>query len=244
MAEQPDRIQVTAEELRDEMITIMADLVMERDALKFGKFLLRANKSSPYQIDVGAMCRGRDTFTIGRAYALAINHNFGPDLKTLVGVPGRGIAMATVASFYYAHMYNYDCAWSFPNLAAAKPDEPIPFCGAPLDEESAVVIVDDILSDGTAIRDTIEMVKKTGAKIMGVCCLIDRRDRTKSNRLASTDIERETGVPVVSCCTVADLVRKMPSSYLSDEKRELVIKHVTVETGPPLLPPFNKLTNL
>lgn len=246
MAESPDKLQVSNEEQRDETITALAELVMKRDALKFGKFQVRANKTSPYQIDVGAMCYGKDTFAVGRAFAITLGQNFGSDVDVCFGVPGKGAVMAALAAFYYGHLYNFEAQWAFPQTLVPKPVEDVVVHGASLSDRR-IVIIDDVLGDGAHLRDMVQLARDTGADVLGICVLIDRRERTKSNRLATTDIERDTGIPVLACCTVADLVKKMPESYLPAEKRELVIKHATVEGGlivPPLLPPFNKLTGL
>ncbi len=232
MADLPELDAPSPSHDRDEVVTMLADLIMAREALRFGRFSIRANKSSPYTIDVGAMCSGRDTFAIGRALAATIEDAFGEQIEVLVGAPGLGAVLASQGAFYYSHVSNYNACWAF---AQYSQKGELSFAGAALREGARVAIVEDLLISGDTTREMIRRLKELGCDVVGACSLIDRRERTKSNRIAANDIERDTGVRVVCCATVADLVKKMPASFLPDDRREQITKHVTIEGG--LLPP-------
>lgn len=232
MVDLPDLDVSGAGQGRDEVVTMLADLVMNRDALRFGKFQLRANKFSPYTIDTHLLCRGRDTFTISNAIAKTVQEAFSEGVEILVGAPGIGGVLAAMGAFYYGHIANFNVEWCLAQLGSKGE---MVLAGAPIREGARVCIVDDMLVGGEQIRELIALLKEQGCVVVGAVALLDRRERTKSNRVAANDIERDTGVKVVSCATVPELVKKMPVGFLPDDKRELITKHVTIEGGP--LPP-------
>lgn len=205
---------------RDEGVARLADLVMAHGALRFGRFPMRAGKVSPYQLDLGALCFGRDGFDLGRVIAKTLEHYFDEGVEVIYAATPRAVALAALSTLYYGHIANLNVEWAFA-------DE-----GAILTEGRKVLVLDDVLTNGDPVRAAIAAVQAKGATVLGATVLVDRRERTKSNRIAANEIERETGVKVVSCATIAELVKKMPTSYLPDDKRELIVKHVTIEGGP------------
>ncbi len=214
-----------SQEYRDEVIFELSELLLRSGALQFGRFPGPLGKTSPYLLDSSLLSRGVDQFCLGRAYALTINRVFGGEVGVLIGTP-KGLPFAVIASQYYGHMCNHNAAWGY--CLQGTVVNPVITAGAQLDEYSNVVIVDDILANGTDLRETISHVKKSGAKVLGAVTLIDRKEKSKGQRLAASDIERDTGVKVASCATITEIMKKIEPGKIPEDKRDALVRASTL----------------
>ncbi|MEK7528754.1 MAG: orotate phosphoribosyltransferase [Patescibacteria group bacterium] len=191
------------------------NFLLESNALKFGQFTLKSGRISPYFINAGQFNTGEALARLGSYYADMINDNI-KDFNVIFGPAYKGIPLAvtTAAALYKEHGRNV--GYSFNRKEAKDHGEGGMIVGAPLSSESKVVIIDDVITAGTAMRDTLEVFKKNGnPQIVGIAILVDRMEKGLGETSAIQDLEKETGVKVYPIVTVLDIME-----YLHDEHYE------------------------
>jgi orotate phosphoribosyltransferase len=187
-------------------------LALARNALRFGEFKLKSGRVSPYFFNAGSFDDGASLAVLGGCYAdaivasgLAFDMLFGPAYK---GIP---LAAATAAALYSRHGRNVPFA--FNRKEAKDHGEGGSIVGRAL--AGRVLIVDDVITAGTAIRESIGIIRDAGATPAGVALALDRQERgrdTTGNDLAESavqEVKRMYGIPSVSILTLADLIHAM-----------------------------------
>src|ERR1700719_4424648 len=179
------------------------DLALEREALRFGHFKLKSGRESPYFFKAGLFSDGKSAAVLGRCYAAAILHSgiafdmiFGPAYK---GIP---LATATVVAFAAEHQRNVACA--FNRKEAKDHGEGGRVIGAAL--QGRVLLVDDVITAGTAVRESLEIIRAAGAQPVGVALALDRQERGQGALTAVQEVEQEHGLRCVSIVTLGDLI--------------------------------------
>ncbi len=184
------------------------DLAIRRQALKFGEFTLKSGRLSPYFFNAGYFNQGEDLALLGDCYAeTLITANaqfdmlFGPAYK---GIP---LGTSTTAALYNNHQRNV--SFCFNRKEAKSHGEGGNLVGAPL--KGKVMIVDDVITAGTAIRESIEIIQNAGATPAGVLIALDRQEKGQSNLSAIQEVENEYNIPVYAIITLADLQKYLES---------------------------------
>jgi orotate phosphoribosyltransferase len=179
------------------------DLAMRRDALRFGEFKLKSGRLSPYFFNAGLFNDGEAIATLGRCYAAALQASslaydmlFGPAYK---GIP---LVTSTAAALATAHRRNVPFA--FNRKEAKDHGEGGNLVGAKL--AGRVVIVDDVITAGTAIRESVELIRAAGAQPVGVLLALDRQERGQGTRSAVQEVEADFGLKCVSILSLGALI--------------------------------------
>lgn len=178
------------------------ELALENQALRFGRFELKSGRISPYFFNAGHFSDGASLDGLARCYADAIV-NSGLDFDMLFGPAYKGIplAAAIVVSLFRDHGRNVPFA--FNRKEAKAHGEGGHVVGAPL--RNRVLIVDDVISAGTSIRESVELIESAGAKPAGVCIALDRQEKGPDDRSAVQAV-RDTGLEVVAIARLEDLI--------------------------------------
>ncbi|MEJ2604399.1 MAG: orotate phosphoribosyltransferase [Gammaproteobacteria bacterium] len=179
------------------------ELALELEVLRFGSFKLKSGRISPYFFNAGLFSTGYAAAKLGRCYAAAIAAS-GVEFDMLFGPAYKGIPLATLAAAALAEHQGLDVPYCFNRKEAKQHGEGGDIIGAPL--AGNVLIVDDVITAGTAIREAVESIRRHGARIAGVVISLDRQERGSGERSAVQEVERVLGVPVVSLITLSDLV--------------------------------------
>jgi orotate phosphoribosyltransferase len=179
------------------------DLALARGALRFGRFMLKSGRESPYFFNAGLFNSGAALARLGRCYADAIAAS-GLNFDVLFGPAYKGIPLATATAVALAEHHGRDLPWSFNRKEAKAHGEGGSLIGAPL--VGRVLIVDDVITAGTAIREAIEIISSAGGTPAGVVLALDRQERGRGERSAVQEVEQQSGLPVVSIITLADLL--------------------------------------
>jgi orotate phosphoribosyltransferase len=179
------------------------ELCLARGVLRFGEFKLKSGRVSPYFFNAGLFNTGRAIAELGRFYADALVRS-GIAYEMLFGPAYKGIPLVTVTAAAIADRHGRDVPWSFNRKEAKDHGEGGSIVGAPL--EGRVVIVDDVITAGTAIRESVELIRSSGAQPAGVLIALDRQERGRGVRSAIQEVEEMFGLPVVSILKLADLV--------------------------------------
>jgi orotate phosphoribosyltransferase len=184
------------------------ELALARGALKFGRFTLKSGRISPYFFNAGLFNTGAALAELGRCYADAIDRA-GLPFDVLFGPAYKGIPLATATAVALAERHGRDVPWVFNRKEAKDHGEGGSLVGAPL--AGRALIVDDVITAGTAIRESIGIIRSAGAEPCGVLLALDRQERGRAERSAVQEVEAELGLPVVSILTLADLLADLES---------------------------------
>lgn len=179
------------------------ELALARGALRFGRFTLKSGRESPYFFNAGLFNTGAALAELGACYADAITAS-GREFDVLFGPAYKGIPLATATAVALAERHGRDLPWVFNRKEAKDHGEGGNLVGAPL--AGRVLIVDDVITAGTAIRESLEIIAAAGAQAGGVVLALDRQERGRGERSAVQEVEREFGLPVTSIVTLADLM--------------------------------------
>lgn len=179
------------------------ELALARGALKFGRFTLKSGRESPYFFNAGLFNTGAALAELGDCYAAAIA-GAGLEFDVLFGPAYKGIPLATATAVALAGRHGRDVPWVFNRKEAKDHGEGGSLVGAPL--AGRALIVDDVITAGTAIRESIEIIRAAGAEPCGVLLALDRQERGRGERSAVQEVEHDLGLAVTSIINLADLL--------------------------------------
>lgn len=170
------------------------EFAIRRNVLRFGDFTLKSGRTSPYFFNAGLFNSGDDLLQLSTAYAAAIDRS-GLDYDIIFGPAYKGIPLATVTAMALAQE-GKSMPFAFNRKEEKEHGEGGNIVGAPL--QGKVLIVDDVITAGTAIRESINLIHAAEAKPAGVLIALDRQERGNGELSAIQEVESEFGIPVVS----------------------------------------------
>jgi len=179
------------------------DLAIARDVLRFGEFTLKSGRVSPYFFNAGLFDTGAALATLGRAYAqTAVQSGIGFDL--LFGPAYKGIPLAALTAAALAEHHDRDVGFAYNRKEAKSHGEGGTLVGAPL--RGRVLIVDDVITAGTAIRESLQLIRAQGATPAGVLIALDREERGQGALSAAQEVGSEFAIPVAAIASLGDLL--------------------------------------
>jgi len=190
------------------------EMILAKQVLRFGDFTLKSGRTSPYFFNAGLINDGVALARLGASYAqaivdagLAFDMIFGPAYK---GIP---LATATAVAFTEHHRRNVPIAYN--RKEAKAHGEGGSLIGAPL--EGRVLIVDDVVTAGTAVRESMSIIKAAGAQPAGVVLALDRQERGQGPHSAVQEIRSAYGIPVIRIITLDLLIQHLEAGGDSEE---------------------------
>ncbi|HBD13227.1 MAG TPA: orotate phosphoribosyltransferase [Porticoccaceae bacterium] len=178
-------------------------LALQRQALRFGEFTLKSGRVSPYFFNAGAFASGAAVSSLGRCYARAIV-DLGIEFDILFGPAYKGIPLVTATAIALADHFQRDVPYCFNRKEAKTHGEGGVTVGSPM--AGRVLIVDDVITAGTAIREALELVEQSGAEAAGIVVGLDRRERGRGSQSAIQELESSVGVSVTSVVDIEDIL--------------------------------------
>ena len=185
------------------------EFAIERGVLKFGEFTLKSGRTSPYFFNAGLFNKGSDLARLGRFYAEALVDS-GIDFDVLFGPAYKGIPIATATAVALYDQHNQDTPYCFNRKEKKDHGEGGNLVGSAL--EGKVMLVDDVITAGTAIREAMDIVQANGAELSGVLIALDRQEKGKGELSAIQEVERDFGAKVVSIVSLNDVI-----TFLKDD---------------------------
>jgi len=179
------------------------EFALSRNVLKFGSFTLKSGRISPYFFNAGLFNTGGDLAKLGRFYAAALQDS-GIEFDVLFGPAYKGIPIATTTAVALAEHYQRDLAYCFNRKEAKTHGEGGNLVGSPL--QGKVMLVDDVITAGTAIRESMQLIQAQGASLSGVLIALDRQEKGQGELSAIQEVERDFGTRVVSIICLNDLI--------------------------------------
>jgi orotate phosphoribosyltransferase len=183
------------------------DFAIKKQVLRFGEFKTKAGRLSPYFFNAGLFNDGESLMRLGEFYAAAILKS-GVQFDMLFGPAYKGISLAASISIALARQ-GHNFPYAYNRKEAKDHGEGGTIVGASL--QGRVLIVDDVISAGTSVRESVEMIKAAGAIPAGVAIAIDRQERGLGELSAVQEVEKDSGMPVIKIATLSDLI-----VYLND----------------------------
>lgn len=179
------------------------DLARRCDVLRFGDFTLKSGRRSPYFFNAGAFASGAALATLGRCYARCIVAA-DADFDVLLGPAYKGIPLATATAVALATEHGRDVPFAYNRKEAKDHGEGGVLVGAPL--RGRVLVIDDVITAGTAVAEVAQLVETAGAELAGVVIGLNRQERGQGAASAIQDIEARWGIPVYSIISLDDLI--------------------------------------
>jgi orotate phosphoribosyltransferase len=179
------------------------ELALARNALRFGRFTLKSGRESPYFFNAGLFDDGEALARLGRCYAAALVAS-GVECDMLFGPAYKGIPLVAATAAALAEHHGRNLPWAFNRKEAKDHGEGGTVVGRAL--RGRVVIVDDVITAGTAIRESVELIRRAGAEPVAVLLALDRQERGQGERSAVQEVEADFGLRCVSLLTLADLI--------------------------------------
>jgi orotate phosphoribosyltransferase len=177
--------------------------------LRFGEFKLKSGRLSPYFFNAGLFNTGHAIAGLGRYYARAAALS-GLEFDMLFGPAYKGIPLVTVTAAALAEQENMNLPFAFNRKEAKDHGEGGTIVGAPL--TGRVLIVDDVITAGTAIRESVEIIRAQGAIPAGVLIALDREERGQGELSAVQEVQQTLGLPVVSVLRLRDLMAHLEAA--------------------------------
>jgi len=171
------------------------EFAIQQNVLKFGEFTLKSGRTSPYFFNAGLFNSGKSLAQLGKFYAAALKES-GVNYDVLFGPAYKGIPLAAATAISLADQHSIDTPYAFNRKEAKKHGEGGSIVGAEL--AGKIMIIDDVITAGTAIREVIDIIRKEGAEPAGVLIALNRQEKGKGELSAIQEVERDYGIPVAS----------------------------------------------
>jgi orotate phosphoribosyltransferase len=190
------------------------ELALELGVLRFGEFTLKSGRVSPYFFNAGLFNTGYAAAKLGRFYAEAIAVS-DVQFDMLFGPAYKGIPLATLAASSLAEQHDIDVPYSFNRKEAKAHGEGGSIVGAPL--SGRVLIVDDVITAGTAVREAYQIITAAGAEVTGLVISLDRQERGQGPYSAVQELKQSLDIPVISIVQLDDLIDILEESSEYEE---------------------------
>jgi orotate phosphoribosyltransferase len=194
------------------------EMILAKQVLRFGDFTLKSGRTSPYFFNAGLINDGGSLARVGIGYAQAIV-DAGVAFDMLFGPAYKGIPLATATAVAFAEQHRRNVPLAYNRKEAKSHGEGGTLVGAPL--EGRVLIVDDVLTAGTAVRESINLIKNEGAQPAGVVLALDRQERGQGPQSAVQEIQAMFGIPVIRIITLDHLIEYLEAGEDTDELASL-----------------------
>lgn len=187
------------------------ELALQAEVLRFGEFTLKSGRISPYFFNAGLFNTGRALARLGQYYADTIVDS-GIQFDTLFGPAYKGIPLASACAIALADKHNRNVPYCFNRKEAKTHGEGGNLIGAPL--KGKVLIIDDVITAGTAIRESMDIIAAHGAQAAGVVIALNRQERGKADKSAIQEVEDMFQIPVISIISLEHLI-----AYISHQDK-------------------------
>jgi len=179
------------------------EFAIEQGVLRFGNFTLKSGRQSPYFFNAGLFNSGATLSRLGRFYAQSIQQS-GIEFDMLFGPAYKGIPLAAAAAIALAEDHDLDVPFAFNRKEAKDHGEGGTTVGAPL--QGRVLIIDDVISAGTSVRESVTIIRAVGAEPAGVAIALDRQERGQGPNSAVQEVQDQFGLQVSSIVGLAEMI--------------------------------------
>ena len=205
------------------------EFMVESDVLKFGDFTLKSGRKSPFFMNAGAYVTGSQLHRLGQYYAKAIHDNYGTDFDVLFGPAYKGIPLAVATVIAFSELYGKEIRYCANRKELKDHGDAGILLGSKLKDGDRVVIVEDVITAGTAIRESMAILSRLeGVKVAATFIMVDRKERGKGEKLAMEEVEEEFGFPVYSVVDVYDIIAYLEENPANAENVARIRNYLAV----------------
>lgn len=198
------------------------EFAIDKEVLRFGEFTLKSGRTSPYFFNAGLFNSGEALARLGRCYAAAIQQS-GIEYDVLLGPAYKGIPLAATTCVALANDFGQDVPYVFNRKEAKTHGEGGNLVGAPL--EGRVLIIDDVITAGTAIREVMSIIEQAGATPAGTVIALNRQEKGKGELSAIQEVERDYNMPVASIVSLNDVLQYLQEQGNKEQQVEAIRKY-------------------
>lgn len=191
---------------------------IQKGVLKFGDFTLKSGRQSPYFFNAGLFQDGESLARLGQYYAQALQAS-GVDFEVLFGPAYKGIPLVSATVISLSTHFHRNVSYAYSRKEAKQHGEGGQLVGAEL--SGKVIIVDDIITAGTAIREAIDLIQEHGAELAGVVVAIDRQEKGNGSHSAIEEVQQEFQVPVISIVKFSDIIEFVSTQFSQDQMERM-----------------------
>jgi orotate phosphoribosyltransferase len=186
------------------------ELIVQSGVLRFGHFVAKSGRHTPYFIDTGRYRTGTQIARLGRCYARAIHARLGDRFDVLFGPAYKGIPLAITTAIALGEQYGRDVGYSFNRKEVKDHGEGGVLLGHPLRDGDRVLIIEDVITAGTAVRESIELLRATAAiELVGVVVGVDRMERGQGERSALAELRAAHGLDAFAIVTIDEVIEAL-----------------------------------
>ena len=213
------------EQYKQEFIEFMVD----SEVLKFGEFTLKSGRKSPFFMNAGGYVTGSQLKKLGEYYAHAIHDKYGDDFDVLFGPAYKGIPLSVVTAIAFSELYGKEIRYCSDRKEEKDHGEGGVFVGYKPQAGEEVVIVEDVITAGTAIRESMAILSKLdGVKVSATFVMVDRKEKGKTEKSAMAEVSDEFGFPVYSVVDVYDIIEYLEEDESNRENVDRIKAYLAV----------------
>ncbi len=203
------------ERYKEEFIEFM----LECEVLKFGDFVTKSGRKTPFFVNTGYYRTGEQLAKLGKYYARAIADAFGTDFDVLFGPAYKGIPLTVAATIALAEEHDAEVRYCSNRKEIKDHGDKGILLGGPINPGDKVVIIEDVTTAGTSIRETLPIIQAQGdVKITGMCVSVDRQERGKGEKSALREISDTYGFPTHAIVTMTEVIDYLTSHEVGGKK--------------------------
>ena len=205
------------------------EFMMSADVLRFGSFITKSGRNTPYFVNTGNYKTGKQIAQLGKFYARLIKECCGEEFDCMFGPAYKGIPLAAAGAAALYNEYDIDKPYFFNRKEEKDHGEGGVFVGYKPQEGVEIVIVEDVITAGTAIRESMEILSGLkGTKVAATFVMVDRKEKGKTEKSAMAEVGEEFGFPVYSVVDVYDIIEYLEEDEKNRENVERIKKYLEV----------------
>ncbi len=191
------------------------EFLVQCNALKFGEFTLKSGRIAPYFINTGMFDTGSKISRLGRFYASAVKEHFSDKFDGIYGPAYKGIPLCISASTALNEM-GIDRGYVFNRKEAKTYGDKSSVVGMELTSESELILIDDVITSGKAIRESLEILKSNNnPKVKGIVISVDRQEKGKTDKNALKEVEEVLNIPIFSIVTITQIKEHLKNKKIN-----------------------------
>ncbi|MBQ1317108.1 MAG: orotate phosphoribosyltransferase [Lachnospiraceae bacterium] len=199
------------------------DFMLECGVLRFGDFVTKSGRKTPFFINTGYYRTGRQIDRLASYYAKTIHDTFGEGVDILFGPAYKGIPLAVAASMALSRLYGMETGYCSNRKEIKDHGDKGILLGSPIEAGSRVVIIEDVTTAGTSIAETMPILKERGANVLGLVISVDRMERGSGEKSALSEIAEKYGIRTAAIATMADVRGYLEETgYLTEELKAAI----------------------
>ncbi len=194
------------------------DFMVECQVLRFGDFVTKSGRQTPFFVNTGFYRTGAQLKKLGEYYAQAIHSKFGTDFDVLFGPAYKGIPLSVTASIALSSLYGADVRYCSNRKEVKDHGDKGILLGGPVQDGDRVVIIEDVTTAGTSIRETLPIIKaQADARVLGLVVSVDRCERGTGQKSALEEIHENFGLETTAIVTMKEVTEHLAGTLIDDE---------------------------